>query len=452
MKEFEYDVALSFANENRDYVEQVAFELQSHGVKVFYDRYEEASLWGKNLYDYLSLIYGKKSNYCIIFISKHYSKKQWTNLERESAMARAFIENKEYILPVRFDDTELPGLKSTIAYKDATIHTPSDIATLVLRKLNKKVYTLPETCVLRFDTDSKIDFEYLMKSLENYKSWNTVNVTSKLPITIILPFNLQQRIDSYRNILESIVPSIEISEEIIKQAKYIYSEKYIEDKFVSEIKYSIRTVYSLYLNEIITLSESKEIIEIYVTSKLVNYIRNILAYRIIGTEDEDWLAEYYNLPGYYSLNLMSGLPYIIRQKENKQFLFWVDFDLYDKRTFVFPLDHIRHYLYLPDNLILKLNQDYKQLREDLIKYVVPQLIQFKIDRLSDFSISDFIKNPDNYSISLRKENFYRIDTNENATNSVKKLENDFRDLINKLDDEKLSLELMKKIILSNVIK
>ena len=36
-----YHVALSFAGEDRSYVEKVAKQLESHGVDVFYDRFEE---------------------------------------------------------------------------------------------------------------------------------------------------------------------------------------------------------------------------------------------------------------------------------------------------------------------------------------------------------------------------------------------------------------------------
>ncbi len=48
-----YHVALSFAGEDRKYVEEVANELRSKGVKVFYDKFEETKLWGKDLYVYL---------------------------------------------------------------------------------------------------------------------------------------------------------------------------------------------------------------------------------------------------------------------------------------------------------------------------------------------------------------------------------------------------------------
>lgn len=42
-----YEVVLSFAGEDRAYVENVAEFLIARGVSVFYDRYEEVTLWGK---------------------------------------------------------------------------------------------------------------------------------------------------------------------------------------------------------------------------------------------------------------------------------------------------------------------------------------------------------------------------------------------------------------------
>lgn len=114
--ELEYDVVLSFAGEDREYVDQTAKYLKTNGVKVFYDNYETVDLWGKDLYQHLDNIYQNKGKYAVIFISESYSKKLWTNHELKSAQARAFTENEEYILPVRFDETEIPGIRSTVGY------------------------------------------------------------------------------------------------------------------------------------------------------------------------------------------------------------------------------------------------------------------------------------------------------------------------------------------------
>ena len=133
---YEYDVALSFAGENRAYVEAVAKSLRAKGVSVFYDLFEEANLWGKNLYEYLSDIYQNKAKYTVIFISHFYNKKLWTNHERSSMQARAFQESKEYILPARFDDTEIPGILNTIGYISLKGKSPEAFADLIVRKLH----------------------------------------------------------------------------------------------------------------------------------------------------------------------------------------------------------------------------------------------------------------------------------------------------------------------------
>ena len=93
----EFDIALSFAGEDRVYVDEVANLLVSKGIKVFYDKFEEASLFGKNLYDYLSEVYSNKATYTIMFASQYYANKVWTNLERQAMQSRALMENREFI-------------------------------------------------------------------------------------------------------------------------------------------------------------------------------------------------------------------------------------------------------------------------------------------------------------------------------------------------------------------
>lgn len=133
---YQYDVALSFAGEDRDYVAQVAERVKAQGINVFYDEYEVVNLWGKDLYSHLRDIYGRRSRYTVIFISKHYANKVWTNHERESAQARALKENKEYILPARFDDTEVPGLLETVSYVDLRDLSPVQFADYLVMKIS----------------------------------------------------------------------------------------------------------------------------------------------------------------------------------------------------------------------------------------------------------------------------------------------------------------------------
>lgn len=134
-----FDVALSFAGKDRDYVERTAAVLKQMGLRVFYDKYEQVSLWGKNLYDHLSQIYGMTARYTVMFISKYYARNLWTNLERQSAQAKAFSERSEYILPVRFDDTDIPGIHATLGYIDLKNIAPEKLAELIKAKIGPLV-------------------------------------------------------------------------------------------------------------------------------------------------------------------------------------------------------------------------------------------------------------------------------------------------------------------------
>ena len=132
-----YDVALSFAGEDREYVAKVAAYLKDKGIRVFYDNFEQIDMWGKDLFEYLEKIYRNDSRYCVIFISKDYIKKVYTNHERRSALAKALQKKDEYILPVRFDDTPVPGILPTVNYIDLTQKKPSELGQMIIDKIRK---------------------------------------------------------------------------------------------------------------------------------------------------------------------------------------------------------------------------------------------------------------------------------------------------------------------------
>ena len=132
-----YDIVLSFAGEDRGYVEEVAEFLNERGVVVFYDKYEQVTLWGKNLHEHFDRIYRQQARYCVMFISRHYVDKVWTQHERRAAFARAIAERMEYVLPVRFDDTEVPGLNPVVGYLDLEGVSPRRLGEMILQKLGR---------------------------------------------------------------------------------------------------------------------------------------------------------------------------------------------------------------------------------------------------------------------------------------------------------------------------
>lgn len=132
---FKYDVALSFAGEDRQYADALAAILRAAGVEVFYDKYEQSSLWGKNLVEHLHKVYGKQTRFVVMFLSEHYAKKVWPTTERRAAQEAAFKEpERAVILPIKIDDTEIPGHPTTVGYISIKDGIP-EIARLLLEKL-----------------------------------------------------------------------------------------------------------------------------------------------------------------------------------------------------------------------------------------------------------------------------------------------------------------------------
>ena len=133
-----YDVALSFAGEDREYVEQVAEHLVNLDVTVFYDQYETADLWGKDLAVHLGNVYSRDSHFVVMFASRHYAKKAWPNHERQHALASNLEGQIGRILPVRIDGSEIPGVPSTVGYLDARAVSPDKLAELIRQKVDAR--------------------------------------------------------------------------------------------------------------------------------------------------------------------------------------------------------------------------------------------------------------------------------------------------------------------------
>lgn len=137
LSHYEFDIAVSYASEDREIVQKYTDGLSEKRLKVFYDKYDQDELWGANLYDKFDEVYRTKALFCVIFISRHYASKVWTNHERKSAQARALQENREYVLPVRLDDTEITGIPQTIGYVDLRKISAAELVEMTLKKVKK---------------------------------------------------------------------------------------------------------------------------------------------------------------------------------------------------------------------------------------------------------------------------------------------------------------------------
>jgi len=129
-----YDIALSFAGSDRAYVHQVAEVLTAKGLRVFLDSAEQAALLGTYLTETLPSVYRDQAAVVVMFISADYANSDWTVLERRSALERAVAERREYILPARFDATELPGILSSLVWIPLARLAPTKFAEILHQK------------------------------------------------------------------------------------------------------------------------------------------------------------------------------------------------------------------------------------------------------------------------------------------------------------------------------
>lgn len=133
--ETKFDISISFAGEDREVAESIASRLIESDITVFYDNFQKTDLWGKDLYSHLISVYRDSSKYCLMLLSENYAKKLWTNHERKAAQARAFRESKEYILPLRLDDSEVDGVLETTGYIDLRLEGVDGVVKLIENKL-----------------------------------------------------------------------------------------------------------------------------------------------------------------------------------------------------------------------------------------------------------------------------------------------------------------------------
>lgn len=134
-EQYDFDVALSFAGEDRDLVTAVADELRSRQLRPFFDEDQTVELWGQDLAIHLDDVYRKRSKYAVLFLSAAYARKLWTRHELRSVLARAFEQAEPYLLPVRLDDAEIEGIRPTVGYLDARRLSPQQLADAIESKV-----------------------------------------------------------------------------------------------------------------------------------------------------------------------------------------------------------------------------------------------------------------------------------------------------------------------------
>jgi TIR domain len=106
-KEYQYDVAISFAEEDRNAALALALALEiACFKKVYYYPDKRASTWGRELSNELTKIYLHEARYVVPLLSKYYfdENKIYAKVERQAIKKRITVDpDKVFVLPIVLD-------------------------------------------------------------------------------------------------------------------------------------------------------------------------------------------------------------------------------------------------------------------------------------------------------------------------------------------------------------
>lgn len=223
-----YDLAISFAGEERHIAERVFNSLDASGYSIFYDDNEKAALWGTALPEKLGDIYSNQARFCLMIISSSYINKMWTRLERRFAIQRMLESNEDFVLPLKTEDVSVPGIPNTTSYRTIDFHPSpesiNEVCEIIIQKLGnpdntdvpnvdaedvliiKEIINLCYTRAIFTKMDSEISLVAMFDSIGN-----TISSVQRLIIRIESQFiqrivldivSKLDEIERYRNVVK----------------------------------------------------------------------------------------------------------------------------------------------------------------------------------------------------------------------------------------------------------
>jgi hypothetical protein len=132
-----FRVALSFAGEKRQFVDQVARILAYRfgEEKILYDKFHEAEFARGDLGVYLPELYNASSDLIVVVVCPDYGKKQWTGLEWAAIHDLLRQRKNQDVMFCRFEYATVKGIYGTSGFVELDDVSPVQAVTLVLQRL-----------------------------------------------------------------------------------------------------------------------------------------------------------------------------------------------------------------------------------------------------------------------------------------------------------------------------
>lgn len=164
--EKQFEIALSFASEQRDLAKAINEILTNKKIQVFYDNDYKTEFVGRFGVDYFFEIYSK-AILCVPLLSKEYYLKSWPGIER-MAMTQRLLENllndeqNDFILPFIVDNSEVKGLFKALCPEYG--NNPETMADLIIKKYEIIKLKVSEIAIPKI-TNTFVFIDFLIKYL-----------------------------------------------------------------------------------------------------------------------------------------------------------------------------------------------------------------------------------------------------------------------------------------------
>lgn len=129
---YRYDIGISYASEQRDYVKQLTKSLDKMKLTYFVDFNEPERLWGEFIREELRKIYVEESRIILVILSSAYTEKAYTKFESRIACEREL--SGDSFLIIKTEDVTLPWLHDTYGYLNSSDYSTDEIAKFLKKK------------------------------------------------------------------------------------------------------------------------------------------------------------------------------------------------------------------------------------------------------------------------------------------------------------------------------
>ena len=137
----EYDFALSFAGEDRQFAEKLNDRLTDMGFNVFYDLTDQHRILASDLEEFLGPIYQSRASFIIAILGPEYGKRRWTRFESEQFKEKL----GETVIPIWSAAAKPTAFDETANIGGATFEPTGD--------LDVQAAEIAELCGRKLDTE-----------------------------------------------------------------------------------------------------------------------------------------------------------------------------------------------------------------------------------------------------------------------------------------------------------